>query len=573
MRVFSINNSINNTFYKNSFFKSAIYNNTQVPCEKVLDFLSLNSNYRISFSGPKIPIYAIDEEGNYTKFSSRREAADTIQTDASSISMCLNGKRLRAGGHYFVFASEIEKIDKNGNVTVDTELLDKKILDIKNLSKADSCKKPVYAIDKDANLQRFESVREAASVLGGSDSNISKCLKGEQHLCAGYGYVYADEIERKDDSGKIRLDKRKITAKVKEINKAIEAQPVIRPFYAVDKNGNYIKFERNRDAVHELGVNHSTVKDCLDGKRDTTGGYAFFYADEVEQIDENGNVVVNFDISEEIFDQKTPIPIYSIDKNGKIRRFDSKGAAATKLSVYSRNINACLSHDRETLNGYAFFFADDVEQFDDNGKLKLDYSKFERGFQKVIRNAVYIVDKNGKFRRYVSSVDASEALSVTPSAVQLCANGYVGSVKGHTVVKASYIEKFENGRVYYNLDLLKKFGEQAAKLQERPIVAFDSFGHSKRFNSKAAASKALGIRSDKILRCLNGEQKTSGGYRFEYVDETYSKKRDKTIFAINGAGDVTEFKNIDDAAKMLDIDKNDILHFLKKVVQRIKVHH
>ena len=404
----------------------------------------------------------------------------------------------------------------------------------------------------------------AAESVGGSDSNISKCLKGEQSTAYGYGYLYADEVEKVDENGEITVNKSKIRKKQKQIKEAISNHPIIRPFYAVDKEGNYQKFERNKDASQTLGIFHSAITNCLAGERDTANGYAFVFADEVEEIDEDGSIIVNIDIPDEIYDQRTPIPVYSIDKNGKKKRFDSIGEAATKLNVSRRNIDNCLKGERSTVRGYAFLRADDVE-IKMGEEIVLDSLKFADKFQQVIKNALYVVDKDGHYKRYNSGADAARALGVTEPMVIFCANGVVSSVKGQSVIKASYVEKYEKGRVIYNQSFIKKLSDELAKKVDRPILAIDGENKKRRYKNKLTASKALGVRSDKIQRCLNGEQRTSGGYTFIYEDiEEKRQKSTGPIYALDRAGDVHEYESISAAAKAIGVEKEEIEIFLKK---------
>ncbi|MBE7705296.1 MAG: hypothetical protein E7Z90_05745 [Cyanobacteria bacterium SIG29] len=528
--------------------------------------MNAQSNNNISFCAAQTAIYAVDEEGNYQKFDGRRDAERKLQIHGSSISQCLNGKRNTAGGYMFVLASEIERTTPTGKVKVDKKKLDEKINSIKEKSLEDKSKKPIYAIDKDGNYKKYSSIKEAAKDIGASDSNISKCLKGSQHTAQDFGFLYAEDIERIGSNGEIRISKVKINQKQKEIIAALSTKAVIRPFYAIDKNGEYQKFERNSDASKTLGVHHSKITQCLNGQRDTTGGFAFVFADEAESFDENGNLILNFNIDNEKFDQRTPIPVYSINRHGRIKKFNSIGEAATKLSLPKRNIKNCIEGERETVLGYSFINADEVETIGKNGEIKIDYTKFEDKFQQVIKNAVYVVNGSGKFKRYDSSTEAAKALGVSQSTILFCANGIQRGINEQTVVKAKYVESFspELKRLIFNTDLINKFANEAAKLAERPVLAIDKNNKRRKFKNRTEAAKALGIRSDKMTRCLNGQQKSTGGYTLVYEDVAEKRQKTSTIYALDRAGDVHEYKNVEEAAKALGVEKEEILVFLKK---------
>lgn len=532
----------------------------------VIEFLTMSGNYNIAFCGEKIPFYAIDKNGNYQKFDEKKEAVTQLQINGSSISQCLNGKRNTAGGYMFILASDIERTTPTGKVKIDKKKLEEKINSIKEKSLEDKTKKAVYTIDKDGNYQKYSSIMDAAKATGASDSNINKCLKGTQHTARDFGFLYAEDVERIGSNGEIKISKVKINQKQKEVITALSTKPVIRPFYAINKNGEYQKFERNADATKELGVHHSKITLCLNGKRDTSGGFAFVYADEVESFDENGNLTLNFNVDNEKFDQRTPIPVYAINRNGRIKKFNSIGEAATKLSLPNRNIKSCILGERETVLGYSFISADEVETVDKNGEIKIDYTKFKEKFQQVIKNAVYVVNGNGNFKRYDSSIEAAKALGVSQSTILFCANGILKGINEKTVVKAKYVESFspELKKIIFNSDLINKFASEAAKLEERPVIAIDKNNKKRKFKNRTEASKALGIKSDKITRCLNGQQKSTGGYTFVYEDIKEKRERISTIYALDGAGDVHEYKNIDEAAKALGVESEEILVFLKK---------
>lgn len=523
--------------------------------------------YNFAFKGAKFPLYAVDEQGNYEKFPGRKEAADKLNANGSSITQCLQGKRFKAAGYFFIRADEIESKDENGNVSVDKVKLLRKLEEIKSKSQAqaDKCCKAVYSIDKDGSCKKYKSVTEAAKDIGISDSNISNCLNGKQRITAGLGFLFAEEVESIDEKDNVVLDESKITEKAKQVSQALDEQYEIRPFYSVDKNGHYRRFERRMDAAKALNVFHSSIKKCLDGERDTAKGYAFVYADEVETEDENGKTVVNINIPKEKFDQKTPVPLYSIDEKGGIRKFASMGEAASALSVGRKNIDICLTGERETAGGYAFIRADELEVVSVTGKVLIDYGKLKEKFKQVIKNAVYVVDKEQNYTRYKNGKEAADALGVTEPMIGFCANGLEKGVKGRTIVKAVYIETFEKGKVVINYDLLRKFALQADKMSERAVWAIDKDKHRKRFKNKKAASEALGISTRKISRCLNGEQISTGGYRFKYEEKKEKKVRKSgIIYAIDCTGQVYEYKDLNEASIILGIPKEDIHNFLKK---------
>lgn len=74
--------------------------------------------------------------------------------------------------------------------------------------------------------------------------------------------------------------------------------------------------------------------------------------------------------------------------------------------------------------------------------------------------------------------------------------------------------------VVYILDTNNKKQTFAAnKARSKPVIAINSLGEERKYSSGRAAAKDLGIAHSGVTYCLSGKRKTSGGYRFRYVDE------------------------------------------------------
>lgn len=553
------------TLYKYSVVKTEPKKHICNQNTDIYTFFDKIGLYNISFSGLKNPFYAIDSNGEYKKFPGRKEAADELKINGSSITQCLNGKRNKAGGYVFMWAKDIEYTDNSGATAVDKAKISDKLNQINLSDPTEKTRKPVYAISADGNFHRYKSLTEAAKAIDGSDTNIAKCLKGKQNLVGNYGFIYADEIETVNREGDVIINIDSLQAKAEEVKKQIAQRVIIRPFYAVNKAGNYYKFERKSDAEASLNVLHSSIKKCLDGERDSAKGFLFFYADEVESKDEQGNIILNFNIDKNKFDQRTPIPIYTIDAKGEIKKHPSLADAARYTGADRRNIDNCLSGKRETASGYAYILADELETINKQGEICLDNSKLLEKFKQVIKNAIYIVDKDGFYKRYNNGKDAAQDLGVSETAVIFSANGVLRGIKGHTIVKAAYIETLQDGEIIVNQDLLKKFAQQAQDLDDKAVWCVDSNGKRRRFRNKLIASQELGISLKSILKCLNHEQKTTAGYRFIYEHQgEKTRRKHRIIYAINGNGEVYEYENLKAACEALGVEKDEILTFLRK---------
>lgn len=565
MKITPISPLYSNKIRKNCHNENYVSSKNNFENISILNSLSLISNYNLSFCAVKKPLYAIDKDGKYEKFPGRKEAVDKLKINGSSISQCLKGQRLSAGGYIFFLAEDIESVGNNGEINVDEVKIQAKLNEIEQNDPFAKTKKAIYSISADGTIKRYDSLAKAAEDIGNFDTNISKCLKGKQKLVSGYGFVYADEIEDKDENGSIKLNREKIKEKIIEVKQYAENQVVPRPFYAVDQDGKYIKFERQRDAEEQLGIQHSAIRKCLDKERYTANDYMFFYADEVEQVDKNGNIIVRFNLDDDKFGTRTPVSVYSINEKGELTRHSSLSDAEKKTGASRRNIDNCLRGERETALGYAYIKADEIEITDDTGRKIIDNNKVNEKFKQVIKKAIYVVNQDGDYIRYDNAQQAAQALDVTETAVVFTANGLQKTVKGNIVVKAQYIESFDGKKVVINENLLKKFIDQAQKSTEKPVWAIDKDGKRRRFRNKEAASLHLGISVRMILKCLNHEQKTTSGYRFVYENQGEKKRRNHRIYyAMNGNGDVFEFDNINEACKALGVTKEEFKTFLRK---------
>ncbi len=566
-----INSCFINRNFSNNYSASYIsdnFNRTKnIPSDSVLNYLKMSGNYNLAFQGQMEPFYSIDENLNYTRYTSRKQAADDLKTSAPNITRCLKKERCTTGGNYFIWASELEREDENGNKKIDEEVLLEKVNELRErYEQSNSQALPIYTVDEFGNYQRYESAVEAAKATNSVASNITKCLKGKQKTFCRLGAVYASEVEYTDESGNICADLKKLEAKRKEVEAAVGALPDIRPFYAVSRDGGYKKYTRKCDAEKDIGVSHININRCLEGKRYASGGYTFFYADEVETTDSDGNVSVNINISDDMYAHHEHTPMYALNAKGKLRKYSCEADAAKGASVDRRNIYACITGERETAGGIAFIRADELETVDDMGRTVLDYAKAEDMFKKIIKDAVYIIKPDKTFKRYNNASEAAEELGVNNSLIINCANGLYDRFKEYTALKALYVESYNKGDVTVNYELLEKTAQKLSdKMTPKAFWAIDKNNKRKKYKSIEEASDALGISKKRIRACLSGKQKTTQGLSFKYVEKTPNKRpvKKKALYAMNSAGDVYEFKNAKEAAKALNICEDDIVRFLR----------
>jgi len=553
--------------YQKENQKESTNNNQSNKKTNTFDYLNAIGNYNICFCGkPAEPFYAVDMEGNYVRYTSKKEAIEKTGATNANIYKCLQNTRNISNGYFFFYAREVETKAQDGTYVLDMEALKKKIEEKKESLKTNKGQRAVYAIDINGKYSKHASIREAAKDLNVKASNISNCLCGDKTTAMGYGFLYADDVERTSKDGSISVDKRKILKKQEEIIEAKKRKPDAKAFYAIDEYGNYERFEKNSDASKKLGIYHTAITNCLTGERKTAKGFTFVYADEIESTDENGNVVVNVNISDDTFNNSTPVPIYAINNRGEIIKFNTIGSAARELNISSWNISNNLREVTETAGGYAFIRVDEAEIVNPDGTTSINHKKLAEKFYLTIKNDLYVVNKNGKYKRYTSAKDVAKALGVQDSAVSACANGLLNSIKNKAVIRARYVEIYDNGKITINEDILNQFANNLAKEINRPIYAIDEDNKRRRFINKESAAKVLGIDKKKIGNCLRGVQQTTGGYRFVYEDsmEKRTKETITKVYVIGRHGDYFEYDSLEAAAKKIDVELDELKEFLRK---------
>lgn len=141
--------------------------------------------------------------------------------------------------------------------------------------------RPVFAVDLNTGkVLKFESQCEAARKLGVNQSGIAKVVKGKLDQAGGYWFT-EDENEITEEKTQEIKAKMNFRGGVIVIN--LESLTVLR-------------FETQREAERQLGVDHSSIAKVAKGKQNKAGGCWFCYADEkvVKKTKEKfGNYIAN----------------------------------------------------------------------------------------------------------------------------------------------------------------------------------------------------------------------------------------------------------------------------------------
>ncbi len=239
----------------------------------------------ISFSGKKRAIYKIDAEGNYKRYESQAEAAREANIFNQNISYAVIGRSKSAFGYLYVYADEIENKDKNGNITVDKEKLNK----IMERYQEAKVHKPVYAIKQDGSYKKYINLTTAAKETGISFHRVSNNLAGKYNYLSPYTFIYADKAEQKDKDGNISVNEKIIKEELIKLKKGKPHKAV----YTIDRNGKCKKYPTQTEAAQALGIKKQNINQVLTGKARTAAGHAIIYANELEDIDENGEITLN----------------------------------------------------------------------------------------------------------------------------------------------------------------------------------------------------------------------------------------------------------------------------------------
>ena len=368
----------------------------------------------------KSAIYAISPDGEFIKFETRKEAAETLKVDAPSITHCLQGKAKTVKGYAFVYAKDIEKKDELGNVYVPKETIDLLLTFTKK-------ENAIYSILPDGTYKKFNSQAEAQRFYKLFDNAVHKCVNEELKTVQGMTFVRASEIEKCNAGGEKQVDEKKLEKYLKRFKS---------PIYAVDEKGNYIKFATRKEAAETLHIDGPSISACLSGKTNRAGNYTFVRADEIEEKDEKGEIIIpKAKIREILMNFKTAI--YAVDNKGNYILFKSRKEAEETLHIDGPSITHCLKGKAKTAGGYHFFRANEIdanENIEEQIKAKLEKLLEEQRNSEVI--AIF-PDKTTK--EYANARVAAKELKLDPSAIYKTLKGENKTTKG-----IAFIRKKEN---------------------------------------------------------------------------------------------------------------------------------
>jgi hypothetical protein len=189
--------------------------------------------------------------------------------------------------------------------------------------------------------------------------------------------------------------------------------------------------------------------------------------------------------------------IIQYDKNmNKIKEFKSINEASRELNISSVRISKCCNKLFNTFNNYIFLFKDD---YIDNTNIIIQNNK---------PNSIIQFDLNFNIIKCFESVThASKELHIKYNLISACCNNKQKSTNG-------FIFMYENN---YDQNIQYKL---IRNTKAKKVVQLDlNMNKINIFDSIIKASNNLHISDSSISSCCKGKRKTTGGFKFMYLED------------------------------------------------------
>ncbi len=499
---------------KNGSNSSDINKSSQKPIKGILANIPDEDLSAVELRYLQKPFYAVDENKNYRKFYLQKNVADALGIYKEKISDCLQKRIKSIKGFSFVYANEVEKVDKFGNIFVDEDKLFGK-------RKEDD---GFYFVDKNGKYNKFKTPKEANQILGISYGNILNCILSRQDKASCYVFAKAADLEIEKEDGIVSINKEKLQELRAFLNKSA--------LYLVETNGNYKRYETRAQAAKAIGVLSQDISAAITGRKKTIQGYVAVDANEIEKISDDGKITVDMEKIDEALALSKEIRtidvskngFYAINKNGKYKKFYSISDAKNDLNIQYTRIKNCLLGLEKMANGYVFALAEDIETKNEDGNIEIDMAKIAQKVAFFESRAIYTISKDGKCTRYSNQKAASDALGIPLKNISRCINKTIKETYGYSFLYANEVEiENDDNKPALDEDLIN---EKVRYLNRNVVYAIDKEGNYQRFEDRLQAQEALGINKASIADCLNGKYKTSHGYVFAFPWEVEIRLED-----------------------------------------------
>lgn len=245
----------------------------------------------------------------------------------------------------------------------------------------------VYAINYDGNYEKIKNAAEAGKKYSGNA--VYACLNGQTYASSDKVFIYADEIENED--GEVNSTAiQKALLNFKYANN--------QPIYSIDFDGNLERFASPKDAYGKVAVSNSRINQILEDTLETSKGYTFVRAFDVELRDENGKLLFDEDMKplvdmkkinkarEKIICTERDFPVIMVSADGETKPYKNLKDVANDIGTAYQNVAKALSSTRTIQNKYILLRLSDVVKVDESGDVEFDENNnFKTDFNKINR--------------------------------------------------------------------------------------------------------------------------------------------------------------------------------------------
>lgn len=310
------------------------------------------SGYRIQISpifkkeAPKkkedrFGVYVVNTDGDIKKYETLKIACSELDLDYEKIVDLTTRKNPVGYGYGFLRAKDIEYNDSKGNLQLREEAINQAIKSVKD--------QIIYAVDKEGNYQKFNSIAEASQKLDIKPSLLGSCIKNpDKHTQKGMCFFPASKVEYKNEAGEFQLDAMKLIEYSKELFRK-------NSIYVLSKKTGLQKFDNIQQALQQLNLEkNANIVNCLQGTQKQSNGYSFFKADLIESKNSKGEYTISkkaLAVIDSILEDKDR-KIHCITPSGRIRYFRNEFQAAHILNMNIEEIFNSIESKTRTSNGF-----------------------------------------------------------------------------------------------------------------------------------------------------------------------------------------------------------------------------
>lgn len=211
-----------------------------------------------------IPVCQYDRTLSLIKrFDCAMDAERETGVDHSAIASCCRHKSNTAGGYFWLYESDIYKID---------EMRSELLFSLNNKNKL-LYGKQILQFDLSLNLiGEYDSIHDASKITGVDRSGISDVCSGELKTSGGYVWRYRDSIEDIDSF------RRSYIVDTRRRGKSV---------VQLDNDMNVIaEYVSTADAAKSAGVSRTCIGKSCNGKQKSAGGYIWRFSSDIK-TDEN----------------------------------------------------------------------------------------------------------------------------------------------------------------------------------------------------------------------------------------------------------------------------------------------